>query len=75
MLMKYYNKLVINFNNNLLDITTESKRFGRMVEEDHSGPKGPGFELCNSLKLFSVYLMDVMINASMTCLILNRLQI
>ena len=37
-----------------------------MVKPVNSGPREPGFDSHKSLILFSVYLMNVMINAPMT---------
>ena len=44
-----------------------------MVKADDSGPRGPEFDFRVNLT-FSVYSMDVIVNAPMTCLTLNRLQ-
>ena len=44
-----------------------------MVKADDSGPRGPGFKSSETLKK-SIYSMNVMFNAPMTCLALNRPQ-
>ena len=48
--------------------------FGQLVKADRSCVGRSGFYFCKSLKLFSVYSMDVMIIAPMTVLTFNRLQ-
>ena len=50
---------------------TRGSRLGRMVKAVDSGSRGPGFDSHDSLKLFTVYSIDVMINAPMTYLDLN----
>ena len=48
-------------------------RLGRMVKADDYSPRGPGIDSYESL-IFFIYSMDVMINAPIACLTLNRLQ-
>ena len=45
---------------------------GLLVKADDSDPRGPGFDSCERIT-FSVYSMDGMIYAPLTCLTLNRL--
>ena len=49
-----------------------TKRLGRMVKADDSGLRGPVFD--SRVSIFSIYSMDIMINAPMTYLTLNTLQ-
>ena len=47
-----------------------------MDKADNTGPRGRGFvyRAHEKLKKFLVYSIDILINAPMTCLTLNRLQ-
>ena len=53
---------------------TTDYRLGRMVKVGDYRLRGPGFNSRKSQKLFTIYLMDVMISAPMTCMSLNILQ-
>ena len=52
----------------------KGKRLGQTIKTDRSGSRGLGFDTRESQKLFSICLMNVMIDASVTCLTCNRLQ-